>query len=80
MTIQLIQGDFTSDEALELISQLIQVKINFHENKINKMSHEEDTKRREVKIKELQKDLDFVRDYIAANGDRFSVQSAIKVG
>lgn len=80
MTIQLIQGEFNAAEALELISQMIQVKINFHENKIDKLSNEEDTKRREVKIKSLQQDLDFIRAYIDANGDRFSVQSKISVG
>jgi hypothetical protein len=80
MTIQLIQGEFSAAESLELIAEMIRVKINFHESKINKLSSEEDTKRREVKIKELQRDLDFIRAYIEANGDRFSIQAAIKVG
>jgi hypothetical protein len=80
MTIQLIQGEFNAAETLELIKQLIQVKINFHENKINKLNNEEDNTRREVKIMGLQKDLDFVRDYLEANGEKFSVQSSIQLG
>ncbi len=42
MNIQLIQGEFNSNDALELITQLIHVKIKYHENKINANATEED--------------------------------------
>ena len=57
MNIQLIQGEFSTKEALELITQMIHVKIKYHENKIANNSNEEDTKYRESKIKRLQKEL-----------------------
>lgn len=57
MNIQLIQGEFNSNDALELITQLIHVKIKYHENKINANATEEDIKQRESKIKRLQKEL-----------------------
>ncbi|OYU95208.1 MAG: hypothetical protein CFE21_12955 [Bacteroidetes bacterium B1(2017)] len=61
MNIHLIQGEFSSSDALELITELIHVKIKFHENKINTLSSEEDIKSRETKIKMLQNELAAVR-------------------
>ncbi len=57
MHIQLIEGEFKSNEALDLITQMIHIKIKFHENKIDKSEFEEDIKAREGKIKRLQKEL-----------------------
>lgn len=56
MNIQLIQGDFSSQEGLDIISKMIQVKIAYHESKISN-NNEEDIKFRESKIKRLQSDL-----------------------
>ena len=57
MEIQLIKGEFNSQDAVELIAQMIHIKIKYHERKINSHSNEEDIKTREAKIKQLQKDL-----------------------
>lgn len=57
MKVQLIQGEFSKRDALDLITQMIQVKIRYHEGKIQKQSTEEDIKWRETKIKKLQKEL-----------------------
>jgi hypothetical protein len=57
MSIQLIKGSFEASEASEIIKKMIQVKIKFHEQKINHLSIEEDIKFREGRIKQLQKDL-----------------------
>jgi len=54
---QLIQGNFSKKDAIEIITQMIHVKIKFHENKINSQSSEEDIKMRERRITQLQKDL-----------------------
>mgnify|MGYP000941500100 CR=1 FL=1 len=35
MNIQLIQGEFNPNDAIELIAQLVKTKIMYHENKIN---------------------------------------------
>lgn len=57
MNIPLIQGQFSAKDATDLITQLIHVKIKYHEGKINHASNEEDIKMREQRIKQLQKDL-----------------------
>jgi len=64
MKVQLIDGQFTSQEALDILTQMIHVKIKFHEGKINNTSTEEDIKWREQKIKNLQKSLYEVRQEI----------------
>jgi hypothetical protein len=56
MNIQLLNGHFSSSEAIELLAQFVQVKVRFHENKIEKSQNEEDIKMRETRIKQLQKD------------------------
>ena len=56
MNIQLLEGNFTQSEALELLTQLVYVKIKFHESKIEKSDNEEDIKMRENRIKRLHRD------------------------
>lgn len=57
MKIQLLNGNFSGQEALEILTKMIQVKIQFHEQKINEISGEEEIKMRENRIKKLQKEL-----------------------
>lgn len=66
MNIQLIQGVFSSGDAVSLITQMIQIKIKYHEGKINKDSHEEDIKAREEKIKRLQRELHELKNHMGA--------------
>ncbi|MBB3837462.1 hypothetical protein FHS57_001456 [Runella defluvii] len=56
MNIQLLNGHFSSLEAIDLLAQFVQVKVRFHENKIEKSQNEEDIKMREKRIKQLQQD------------------------
>jgi hypothetical protein len=79
MDIQLIHGEFNSKEALELITQMVQIKIKYHENKILKDSSEEDIKYRESKIKRLQMDLFELRETVNSNGERIKIESIIKI-
>ena len=78
MNLQLIQGQFNSKEAIDIIAQMIHVKIKFHENKINSGSSEEDIKYRESKIKKLQKDLYEFRKFAEHGHDVLSIQSTIE--
>ena len=77
MNIQLIQGQFSTQEAIDIITQMIQVKIKFHENKINNTHGEEAIKMREKRIKDLQQDLKKVRDFIEKQGENVTLQSEI---
>ena len=65
MKIQLIQGQFDTKDALEILSQMIAVKIKFHENRITNTCSEENIKMRENKIKHLQKDLYEAQKFIS---------------
>lgn len=66
MRLQLIQGNYSKMEAIELISQLAQVKIKFLESKIEKSHAEEDIHMREQRIQQLQKELMEARKQILA--------------
>lgn len=57
MKLQLIQGNYSREDAMELISQLAAVKIRFLESKIEKSLNEEDIHMRERRIQQLQHDL-----------------------
>jgi len=48
MNKQLIQGIFLANDALGIIEKMIAIKIQYHENKINNTSNEEDIKNRET--------------------------------
>ena len=77
MNIQLIQGQFSGQDAIDIITQMIKVKIKFHENKIAKSDGEEAIKMREKRIKDLQQDLHTVRHYIENQGGNITLQSQI---
>lgn len=77
--LQLIQGEFSSNEALDLISQLIQVKIKFHENRIAGNGSEEDLKYRESKIKRLQQELSELRTSINNADGNVRLDGKIKI-
>lgn len=78
MNIKLIQGEFSGNDAIELIGQMIQVKIKYHENKINNRSNEEDIKSFEVKIKQLQKELFELRQNYNSNKN-LKIEAIIKI-
>lgn len=79
MNIQLIQGAFSSKDALDLITQMIHIKVKYHENKINNSSNEEDIKFREMKIKRLQKELFDCRKKIDANNSNVKLDATIQI-
>ncbi len=79
MNIQLIQGEFSSNDSLELISQMIQVKIKYHENKITNLVNEEDIKYRESKIKHLQKELFELRNQLNSSSRSLKVDAIIAI-
>jgi len=80
MKIHLIQGHFTSKDAISIITKMIDVKIKFQEEKIKSADNEEDVKMRETRIKSLQKELYDSRKTIEALGENVSIQSEINIG
>lgn len=79
MNIQLIQGEFESKDALELIVQMVHIKIKYHENKIQSDSNEEDIKTRERKIIQLQQELFEVKKAFQTNKKSVKIESIIKI-
>ncbi len=79
MNIQLIQGEFSVMDAVDIISQMIQTKIKYHENKIEKLSNEEDIKAREEKIKQLQKEQYKLKKIMLAKSGSIKIDTVIRI-
>jgi len=79
MQIHLTTGQFSSKDALDIITKMINIKIKFQEEKIESSHNEEDVKMRETRIKDLQKELYESRKFIESKGDTVSVESVIKL-
>ena len=77
MELQLLNGSFSSKESIEILNQLFQVKIKFHEDKIKTSHNEEDVKMRERKIKFLQNELAHARQLITTKTEYISLSSQI---
>ena len=79
ISIQIIQGTFNSKEVVEIITEMIHIKIKYHENKISKSSNEEDMKYRETKIKNLQKELYKLRNDLDSKNGNVTMNASIKI-
>jgi hypothetical protein len=79
MNIQLISGSFDKAEAISIVSQMIRVKINFHEQKIADSSNEEDIKFRESKIKKLQNDLYELKQKIGLGAKNVRIDAQLNI-
>jgi restriction endonuclease len=79
MQLQLLKGTFSKADAIALISQFVEAKIKFHEQKIENDSSEEQIKMRESRIKELQQQWKALRDAIAASNGMVEAESIIEV-
>ena len=77
MELQLIKGHFSAQDAVEILTRMIDVKIKYHEGKITSESTMEDIKMRERRIKQLQKELYEVRQYIDKKEGKISLNSTV---
>lgn len=77
MNIQLIQGEFSASDALELITQMARIKIKYHEDKVTSESSAEDIKYRESKIKILQNELSKLRAFTHSAGSNVKLEATI---
>jgi DNA replication protein DnaD len=75
--IQLFDGSFESQEAIDLLTQMVHVKIKYHEAKISSLSNEEDVKMRENRIKLLQNELLELRDFIEKTPGKIKVSGEL---
>lgn len=79
MELHLIDGQFTATDAIAILTQLTEVKIKYHENKIKSSHNEEDIKMRERKIKKLQKELADSRAHIQKQTSNITINSTINL-
>ena len=79
MKIQLINGQFTTQETIDLITQMIQVKIKFLENKISNLHNEEDIKSKETKIVSLQNTISKLRQHIGLHNSDLKITGEIEL-
>jgi hypothetical protein len=79
MQIQFIQGEFSSNDAIELLNQMIRIKIKYHENSITRDSSEEEIKYRESKVRYLQNLLSDARNIIIEKGESVRLEGTIKI-
>ena len=79
MNLKLIEGEFTVNDALELITKMVHVKIKYHENKITSNNSEEDIKLRESKIKKLQNELFDLRNSLDEKQVNLKLEAIIKI-
>jgi hypothetical protein len=79
MDIQLLKGNFSQSDALDILTQLVHVKIKFHESKIEKSDNEEDIKMRENRIKKLLQDFYEAKQLILKQ-DRCDLNAEINIG
>ena len=79
MQLQLIEGQFQREDALDLITQMIHVKIKFHEKKIENGHLEEDIRARETKIKKLQKELFEIRQQMKPENKQVKMNAVINL-
>ncbi|WP_229312015.1 hypothetical protein [Larkinella punicea] len=76
---QLIQGQFSAQDSIQLLTEMVHVKIKYHESKIGSNSSEEDVKMREKRIKTLQKDLFDLRQAIQSSSGPVSIDSVLTI-
>jgi hypothetical protein len=83
--IQLVKGEFTPSEALDIIRSLIDEKINFH--KIQRLqlwegSHSCNTDQLDGRIQELEKEKQVAKEFIAgmrAQGKKLSINGVLEI-
>jgi len=77
--IPLLQGSFEKEDAVRILTQMVDVKIRYHEDKIRETDNEEDIKMRETRIRQLQKDLHDIRSHILSTAGRVELKSHIQL-
>lgn len=80
MELQLINGYFKAAEAGELLTELVNTKIRFHEKRIQLAGdNEEDIKMREKRIIELQRGLSEIRQYLSKDPSAGNIRCTVQV-
>jgi hypothetical protein len=77
MKTSLLKGSFSPKDLEKLLTEFIQVKIKFHEEKIHSSDDEETMKMRENRIIKLQNDLKELRSYLNSSDALVNAETEI---
>lgn len=78
--VKLIDGAFTPADATSILRSMFEVKVKFHEEKISRLSNMEEIKMRENRIKELQRILSNIQEWLKTHGDQANLELTLSVG
>lgn len=79
MKIALLKGHFSPQETIDMLSQMLNIKIAFHENKISHSDQEEDIKMREKRIRELQNELTELKVFVKNNDCAYELNAEVTI-
>lgn len=79
MEVPLIQGAFPKNHAADIITQMFEMKIKYHELMIAHLQQEEDIKMREKHIKQLQESLAGARKALDSAGPICNLSTTIHI-
>ena len=77
MKLSLLKGSFSKHEIESLVTELVQVKIKFHEEKIRNSDDEETIKMRENRIIKLQNELKELRSFLRNSDSMINAETDI---
>jgi hypothetical protein len=77
MKTSLLKGSFSPKDLEKLLTEFIQVKIKFHEEKIHSSDDEETMKMRENRIIKLQNDLKELRSFLRSSDALINAETEI---
>jgi len=77
MKLSLLKGSFSKKEIETLVTEFVQVKIKFHEDKIRNSDEEETIKMRENRIIKLQNELKELRSFLNNSDSYVNVDADI---
>jgi Spy/CpxP family protein refolding chaperone len=80
MNFKIIDGVFSRQEAIDILTDMVRLKIRFHERRIETSSHIEDISHREARIRELQSELQEARERILAGDMNVSMGGSVSIG
>ncbi len=77
--IQILQGQYTSKDAIEFAAQMVHLIVKYHENQIKGSSSRTEIKFREAEIKRLLKELFEFRDAVERKKDAVKLESNLNI-
>lgn len=79
MDLPLIDGVYPRQDAIDLLTEMVALKIRYHERQLQQGQDVEDTRHREARIRRLQEALHAAREHIQQAGSLVSLNSSVHI-